>query len=219
MLRRLFQTALFAGALAGLAATLAQWVGATPLIRAAEVYERAGAQGAAAEALWDDPARAFLTLAMNLLVGVGFGLLLAGAFALTRQTIDLRMGALWGAGGFLAFALLPAFGLPPELPGAPEGDLLARQLWWLMAVASSLAGLAMLTVAVKQASARRIAFALAGFGLLLLPHVLGAPSAPESAATVPAALAARFVVASLATSLLFWLVLGAASGALFRRGA
>jgi predicted cobalt transporter CbtA len=30
-------------------------------------------------------------------------------------------------------------------------------------------------------------------------------------------LAARFAVASLATSFLFWLVLGAASGALFQR--
>lgn len=218
MLRRVFQTALFAGALAGAAATLAQWVGATPLIRAAEVFERADAHGAA-EAMSDDPARVFLTLAMNLLVGVGFGLFLAGAFSLSRQTIDLKTGALWGAGGFLAFALLPAFGLPPELPGVPAADLGARQLWWLLAVASSLAGLAALVFAVKRSRVSRIAFILAGGGLLLLPHIVGAPIAPEDASSVPAELAARFAVASLATSLLFWLVLGAASGALYQRSA
>ena len=211
MLRRVFQTALLAGALAGLAATLAQWFGATPLIRAAEVFEHAAEPGAATGP-WDDPSRAGLTLAMNLVVGVGFGLVLGGAFALARRPIDARAGALWGAAGFLAFALLPALGLPPELPGVPAAALGARQLWWLLTVAASLAGLAAVVLG------RKPFWLAAGGALLLLPHLVGAPAAPGEASAVPAELAARFAVASLATSLLFWLVLGAASGALYRRG-
>ena len=206
MIGRVFQNAVFAGSIAGGAVSVAQWFGTSPLIRAAEVYERGGG---VLQRVWDDPERAALTVATNLLVGVGFGLLLGGAITLARRPVDARAGAAWGLAGFLAFALLPALGLPPELPGVPAAELGARQLWWLLAVAASVAGLLAIT--------RGRGWIAAGAALLALPHVVGAPAPTDADTQVPAELAVRFAVVSLATSALFWLVLGAATGAIYRR--
>src|SRR5712671_2082721 len=142
MLRRIFLTALIAGTMAGLFAAGLQHLKLIPLIAAAEVYEAAGAQadhqhGAApahdaAAAEWE-PApgieRAGYTLMADLLAGIGFALLLAGAVALARlrgYAIDARSGLLWGAAGFAVFALAPAIGLPPELPGMSAAEWASR---------------------------------------------------------------------------------------------
>ena len=66
------------------------------------------------------PWRAVLTWIATILTSVGFALLLAGAFAVSGRAVDAREGLLWGLGGFASFALAPAFGLPPELPGAVQ---------------------------------------------------------------------------------------------------
>jgi cobalt transporter subunit CbtA len=234
MLRRIFLTALIAGTIAGLFAAGLQHLKLIPLIAAAEVYEAAGAQadhqhGAApahdaataahdaATSEWE-PApgieRAFYTLMADLLAGIGFALLLAGAVALARSrgyAINARSGLLWGAAGFAVFALAPAIGLPPELPGMSAAELAARQQWWLLTAAATAAGLGVVIFA------RPTPLRVAGAALIVLPQLIGAPAAPHGATGVPAELAAEFATASLATAAAFWLLLGSVSGWLYRR--
>ena len=54
-----------------------------------------------------------------------------------------------------------------------------------------------------------------GVGLLILPHLVGAPEPPEIGGKVPSRIVAEFVVASLAAAGLFWLLLGAMTGWLY----
>lgn len=146
------------------------------------------------------------TLMANLVAGAGFALLLAGLSLLTGQSLNAENGLVWGALGWLAVHLLPAIGLPPELPGFPAADLAARQGWWLSAVILSGAGLAL--IGLRRALPARIA----GLVLIALPHLWGAPQPADLASPVPAVLGAEFAVAALATTLAFWLVLGLVSG-------
>jgi cobalt transporter subunit CbtA len=224
MLRRILLTGLIAGTAAGLFAAGLQHLRIIPLIGAAEVYEAAGAhadhqhgQQEAAAAEWE-PApgleRTGYTVLADVLAGIGFALLLAGGVALARlrgYPIDARRGLIWGAAGFLVFALAPAIGLPPELPGMQAAGLMARQEWWLSTAAATALGLGLVVFA------RPVALRIAGALLLLAPHLVGAPIAPHGASALPAELAAEFATASLATAALFWLLLGGISGWLYRR--
>ena len=231
MLRRLLTIALVAGLVAGLVTTVVQMTRVWPLILAAETFEDAaptqahhhGAAGdAAAHArmveAWapeDGVERMAYTLLFNLIAGFGFALLINAGLALARargRTVDPLNGLLWGLAGFAAFALAPALGLPPELPGMPAADLLARQIWWLATVAATLGGIALI------AWPRKAGLAIVGLALLALPHVVGAPHAdPAEVSKVPPALAAQFVAASLVSAAVFWAALGALSGWLQRR--
>ncbi len=60
---------------------------------------------------------------------------------------------------------------------------------------------------------------MAGVPVILLPHLIGAPQPGSDVAPgpVPPELAAHYVVWALATALLFWIVLGASAGAIYRR--
>ena len=147
--------------------------------------------------------------AVAALVNGAFGLLLACAVGLFGRT-RLWQGLLWGLGGFLAFAALPALGLPPKLPGMEAGPLVERQLWWVATAAASVAGLGLL------AFARPLWLRPLGLVLLALPHIVGAPLGSGESA-VPPELAQRFVIASLATAALFWLALGLAVTQVYRR--
>jgi cobalt transporter subunit CbtA len=222
VLRRILWAALLAGIVAGCFVTLVQAAKVTPLILAAEIYETAAATGHehehAAAAAWEPGEgleRTLFTLLANVLVGIGFGLLLSGAFALRQglggQGVDARSGVLWGLGGFAAFALAPALGLPPELPGSLAGDLAARQAWWIATAAATAAGLALI------AFAPRPAWKLAGGAALVLPHAIGAPTAPHLGGAAPPELAAAFAAASLVAAASFWIVLGGVGGWLFAR--
>jgi cobalt transporter subunit CbtA len=227
MLRRILFTALIAGTVAGLFAAGIQHLKLIPLIAAAEVYETAGAHpdhqhGAAPEQQsaapeWE-PApgieRAGYTVLADVLAGIGFALVLIGAVALARlggYTIDARRGLVWGAAGFVVFALAPAIGLPPELPGMAAAGLAARQQWWLLTAAATAGGLGLIIFA-RPAASR-----VAGAALIVLPHLIGAPAAPHASTGVPAELAAEFAIASLAVAAAFWLLLGSVSGWLYRR--
>ncbi|NHT76503.1 cobalt transporter [Rhizobiaceae bacterium CRRU44] len=148
------------------------------------------------------------TLMANLVTGAGFGLLLGGIGVLTGSPPTLRTGLTWGALGWLSVHMLPALGLPPELPGFPAADLGDRQTWWLVTTALSALGLGL--VALRP----EIVAKGAGFVLLALPHIYGAPQPGDIASSVPAVLGAEFAVAALATTLAFWLVLGIVSGAI-----
>lgn len=225
ILRALF-VAIAAGLLAGMVISLVQMLKVTPVIHAAEVYETAAPGGAAthehsdgslhqhqgAEA-WgpqDGIERISYTWMTNMLVGVGYGLLLMAGFVLSGRKIDARQGLLWGLGGFLVFALSPAVLLPPEVPGAVAAPLPMRQLLWFGVVVSTAAGLAL--VAFNRAKAMKAL----GVALIVLPLAIPTPHG-EGTGSVPPELAAQFVVVSLAAAAIFWACLGSLSGALYRR--
>lgn len=223
MLRRILLVAVIAGAVAGLVATAVQSVRLWPLIAAAERFEQTGeahphGDGTAHDAGWmpeDGGERIAFTALFNVLAGFGFALLLNGALVL-RQAVqrgsapDTATGALWGLAGFACFALAPALGLPPELPGMQAPELADRQIWWVATATASAAGLALLVFA-RPAASKAL-----GAVVLVAPHVIGAPYTHETG-SVPAELAAQFVAASLAAAAVFWIVLGAVSGWLHRR--
>jgi cobalt transporter subunit CbtA len=215
--------AALAGLVAGLFDTAAQAVRVTPLIYEAETYEQAAvaphehedavaphAHEAAAWAPEDGAERIGYTALANVLTALGFGLLLTAAFAL-RGRADWRSGLLWGGAGFLTFTLAPALGLPPELPGSEAAALADRQLWWVLTVAATGVGLALLLLK------RAVWAAALGVVLIVMPHVVGAPQPAAHGGLAPAALVQEFVVASILTSLLFWLVLGGSAGFLYGR--
>ena len=151
-----------------------------------------------------------LTLVSNVVSGVGFALLLVGCFAL-HGNVDWRRGILWGVGGFVVFSLAPAVGLPPELPGVPAASLPHRQLWWIITVAATAAGLSLL--AFKPGAA----FKALGVVLMVLPHVIGAPHPEAGGGLVPRALLERFILMSLMASAAFWVVLGLCAGYFYSR--
>lgn len=227
--RRLLLTALCAGLLAGVFVAVLHQTATVPLISKAEIFEQAehaaGAamhehQDAAAtahvhEAAWapeDGLERDLYTVAADLLAGIGFALLLAAAIAVRGGEPGWRGGLLWGLAGFAVFTLAPAIGLPPETPGMAAAPLDARQLWWLVTVAATGGGLALIVFT------RRPLYAVLGLLLMVLPQLYGAPRpAGDARGMVPEALEHRFVAAVIVTSLLFWAVLGAATGGFYRR--
>jgi len=146
------------------------------------------------------------TLLANMVTGAGFSLLLAGISLMIGYPITLANGALWGAFGWLAVHMLPALGLPPELPGFPAAELGERQTWWVATVLISAAGLYLLALRGEVISK------LAGLVLIAAPHAYGAPQPLDISSNVPAVLSAEFAVAALATTLAFWIVLGVVSG-------
>lgn len=234
MLQRLLLIAMLAGVIAGLGATAFQLFYTTPLILEAEVYETAApdhdhdhaitaqpqeAHSHEANTEWapaDGIERTLATLAANIFAGIGFAMLMVGAFRVWGGVVTLRSGVLWGGAGFFAFSLSPFFGLPPELPGIVAADLASRQIWWVCTVLASSAGLALVVLPVAYLQPRL----RAALGLLLIvaPHAIGAPHlATEVASSVPAQLSARFAVAALAHGLIFWLLIGVAAGGLYAR--
>ncbi len=225
MLRKIVLAALVAGFVAGLVVTAVQAAKVWPLIAAAEEFEEA-AQAANPAHAQDDEAwspaagveRIGLTLLFNIIAGFGFALMLNGFIALRRalgHAIDPTRGLLWGVAGFVAFALAPSLGLPPEAPGVVGADLVHRQLWWGGTALATAGGLGALVFA------RSTAWRVAGALLVLLPHIIGAPHLPHDAAehagALPASLAAQYVSATLVATAVVWAVLGSVSGWMQRR--
>lgn len=155
--------------------------------------------------------RSAYTVLANLVIAFAVSLMLLGGMALKGNPIDARRGLLWGIGGFAAMSLLPALGLPPELPGTPAADIVERQLWWLGTAAASAAGLAAIAFGPHWATKA------VGVALLVAPHVVGAPTPPGHEVAYPGALAGEFVVASLVVSALLWTLSGLAAGWLHQR--
>ena len=233
-LRRVLLAGLFAGVLSGGFAAFLHQLATVPLILEAEKYEQAGGHAAehaapdavaanspaaAAQHHEDDAAwapetrleRAFYTLAADLLVGVGFALLLAAGMALRGDEIAWREGLLWGLAGFLAFTVAPGLGLPPDIPGSDAGPLIARQLWWVATAGVTASALALL------AFTRQKLIAAVAIAVIVLPHLYGAPVPEHEAGTAPAYLARQFVVAATVASFLFWAALGIATGYFYSR--
>jgi cobalt transporter subunit CbtA len=237
LFRAIVLSAMVVGFVAGAAITLVQFFTTVPLILSAEVYERDDTAASAADpaahdhaanehaaneqaehehgsAAWEPKEglqRNSFTAAANILTAIGFALLLAGIYALRGRPVAWHEGLLWGLAGFAVFTVAPGLGLPPELPGVPAAPLEARQIWWVATAAATASGLGLLVL-------RRAVWAAAlGFGLIVLPHVIGAPQPAEIHTDVPAALSQQFVVAVTLTSLLFWLLLGSLTSVAYRR--
>lgn len=225
MIARILLAAIAAGFVAGIFVSGVQMLRVTPLILAAETYEttapapshthdhgQAATDGHAHDhggdtwAPEDGWERTLFTTLSNVLTGAGFALLLAAAMTISGQNLDWRKGILWGGWGYLAFSFLPAFGLPPELPGMAAGDLVGRQIWWVTTAVTSAAGIMIL------AYANNVLLSTLAIVLLVVPHIIGAPHADTYGGSVPAEMAAQFVTASLVTTGIFWAALGALTG-------
>ncbi len=247
--QRLIWTALVTAAVVGSVQTGVQRWQAAPLILAAEVYEEQKAEapapadlltahahaegvaphehehGAAKE--WE-PENGFerigWTWVANILHAFSMALLVfavMGVWLYRRGSAiaSLRLAGLVAAAGWLSFHLWPSLGLPAEVPGMEAAPLQARQVWWLLAVASAAS-----------------ASAVAGFGrapwrwlvsaaLLALPFLVGAPQlqgdalagfGPEAHAALEQ-LGAQFVWATTWVALSFWVSMGGVGGLVFQR--
>jgi len=225
MFKRIAQTAGFTGLLAALLLTLLQSFWVAPLILQAETYEKAPAahehehtEGAMAGHVHDEEAwepedgwqRILSTTGGNLVVAVGFALMLAALYTL-RSPTSIRQGALWGLAGYAVFVLAPTLGLPPELPGTAAADLTQRQIWWASTAASTAVGLALIVFA------HNWLLKALGAVVLVIPHLVGAPQPAVHSALAPEELEAQFKIASLLTNALFWVAMGLISAWLFRR--
>lgn len=217
--RKLTRVSLVAGTLAGLVLTILQHFAVTPLIETAETYETAGqAESSAAHTHEDQswrPAngwqRTSLTMLTTLLTGIGFAAILFGVVALTRKSVDVGRGTLWGVAAFGCFGLAPALGLPPQPPGVPVAPVSERQLWWVATAFATAIGLWLIV-----GRPRNWWRPVAGIVCLLLPHLIGAPVATGHN-VVPAQLLRQFKFTSLATTALFWIVLGSIGGFVYKR--
>ncbi|MDH1573950.1 CbtA family protein [Pseudomonas sp. GD03746] len=232
MIKRIARTAGFSGLLAALLLTLLQSFWVAPLILEAETYESAapsaehhshdtqatvGHEHAAAHEhsadAWSPEhgwQRILSTTGGNLVVAVGFALILAALYSL-REPNRVTTGALWGLAGFAVFCLAPTLGLPPELPGTAAADLGQRQNWWIGTAAATALGLALLVFA------RHWLLKALGAVLLVVPHLIGAPQPEVHQSLAPEALETQFKIASWVTNAAFWLALGLLSAWLYRR--
>jgi len=216
MLRRIVVAAAIAGFLAGLLLTAGQQFRITALIRTAEVLESAGmsAQGhehrGESTKAWrphDDRQRLIATTVANVILAVGYSLLLSAGLTLRRQSGWLP-GLGWGMAGFVVFFAAPAMGLPPDLPGAPTAALSDRVTWWCFTVACTGAAFWL----VFFGTHRR--WRLLGLTLLVIPHFFGAPEAGLHEADATCDRMHEFAVQATFVNLAFWLLLGVVTGAL-----
>ncbi|MDB1110900.1 CbtA family protein [Pseudomonas extremaustralis] len=226
MIKRIAQTAGFTGLLAALLLTLLQSFWVAPLILQAESFEKAPAAtqmphehaaGAAAHShdteAWepeDGWQRVLSTTGGNLVVAVGFALMLAGLYTLRAPTRTAQ-GLLWGLAGYATFVLAPTLGLPPELPGTAAAELTLRQTWWIGTAASTAVGIALIVFG------RSWLLKVLGVAILAVPHLIGAPQPQVHSMLAPEALETQFKIASQLTNVAFWLALGLISAWLFRR--
>jgi cobalt transporter subunit CbtA len=233
MVNRVLAVSLLAGLLAGLIVAALQHVTTTPLILKAETYEAAlravapsqaafssdakiilahGNEAHGEHAEWkpqDGLQRTLFTSLVTIATAIGFAALLLAGMIAANDSIDEKPAMIWAACGFLAFGLVPATGLAPELPGAASAALEQRQLWWLVTALVTAGGL-FVFLRVEAPWLRALAVLA-----MLVPHVIGAPhpAAPES--KVPAEVAAHFASLSLAIQAALWLATGFAVGRLW----
>lgn len=241
MFRRIVFSAVLAGVVAGVLLTGIQQLRVVPIIAEAETYEVTGSagevSGSAGEVAgsageththadgsshehgahehdgWspaDGFERTFWTGVANVGMAIGFALLLVAAFSL-RDDVSWWQGLLWGIGGYAAFFALPALGMAPELPGTEAAALEDRQGWWLVTVALSAIGVALIGLT------RGWPWKAAAVVLIAIPHLIGAPH-PETYHTLaPAELVRTFIVATAIANAVFWVVLGTGCAIAFRK--
>ncbi|PKO82974.1 MAG: hypothetical protein CVU17_10420 [Betaproteobacteria bacterium HGW-Betaproteobacteria-11] len=237
MFKRIVAAAAFSGALSGLLLTLVQQVQVIPLIHQAEVYEDAANEAAESvehahlhalatqdaeherEHHYDADAwqpangieRTLFTTGANIVIGLGFALLLSAVFAITGVKVDGRIGLLWGLAGYVIFFVAPSLSLPPEVPGTESARLVDRQVWWLITALCTTIGLSLLVFA------KPWWFKLPGALLLSVPHFIGAPQPEVYGSAAPAELVHAFIYAGFLANAVFWLSLGALLGFFYKK--
>jgi len=219
VLKKLFAAAGLAGFLAGSLFTAVQQIHVNPILLEAERYEQDAALADAAghEASEPDhqhegwrPAngweRILFTLGSNIVLGIGFALLLGALVSMRGKVINWRSGLLWGVAGYAVFFAAPSMGLPPDVPGTEAARLADRQLWWLLAVCCT--GTALWLFAFGP----NFVLKLPGILLLAIPHLIGAPQPQFHSSAAPAELAHAFIYACIFANAVFWLLLGGLLG-------
>ncbi len=219
VLKQIVSAAAMAGILSGLLLTALQQIQVVPLILQAEVYEQTAeaashsshehTAGGHEHEAWrpsDGWERTLFTATANIVLALGFALLLGAAISLCGKTIDWRAGLLWGVAGYVVFFVAPSLGLPPEVPGTEAAHLHDRQIWWLMTTVSTATGLSLLVFA------RTWLIKVVGVVLLGVPHLIGAPQPPIHRSAAPAELAITFKYATAFANAVFWLSLGGLIG-------
>ncbi|MGH1540648.1 MAG: CbtA family protein [Arenicella sp.] len=209
------------GIIVGCVFSVAQIFFVNPLIFQAETFEVAESHDHGShnhdEEAWgpaDGLERTFYTVSANVLTGIGFAAVILSLMSQLqlqngRNQLNLGQGLMWGLGGFAAFFVAPAIGLPPEIPGVEAAQVEHRQLWWLFAVLGVGIGILVLFFAPLK-------FKVLGLVSIVLPYIIGAPhhegplfSHPDPAAVEAlTAIHQQFIVASSASNFLFWIVLG-----------
>ena len=232
MFRRIVFSSLLVGLIAGVLLSGIQIVAVNPIIFAAESFELPEvepAPGAHDHGHGDDghghhhhdhddwaPAdgveRTFYTVLSNVLAGIGFALVLSALMSQFQHRASVAKGLLWGAGGYIAFYLAPAVGMPPEIPGIEAPPVEYRQLWWMAAVTGVGAGLLVLSFAPVKFKVLSVLLMAAPF-LLPIPHAQGPAFAHPDPAAVEqlTALHQQFIWATAGANFAFWVALGVAS--------
>lgn len=216
MFTRIFASALFAGAAAGLITGLLQLVFVQPVLLHAELYESgelvhfgADAVSALQDVSGIDFTRDGLSIVFTMATYIGYALLLVAAMALASERghkISARQGILWGVAGFISVHFAPGFSLAPEVPGVAAADVYERQIWWFATVIS--AAVAMWLIAFGRGwTAWGIAIAL-----LLAPHLIGAPEPATFAGPVPTEIGALFAARAFGVGFTAWVLLGLFAG-------
>ncbi|MEE2698826.1 MAG: CbtA family protein [Pseudomonadota bacterium] len=235
LFRNIFFSALLVGVIAGGLSTAVQFFQVIPIIISAEAFEGEGETAPAStsektehnhashdhatEEEWgpeDGLERTAYTLLTNILTAIGFALLILAAIVASQKPDDdsklkWHHGLLWGLSGYVIFFVAPALGLPPEIPGTNAAPLETRQIWWIFAVICTAGGIGG-AVFVKQP------WRWALLGLLVIPHLVGAPHIEEMFADKPPAVASEltvltqeFIIATAITTATLWITLGITS--------
>lgn len=216
--RQIFFTACLTALVASLGFSLYQFYFVNPLIFAAELYEMAEPVDMHAIpqieewAPGDGLERSFYTLLANFLMCLAYSLLLASAMVF-RGTSSTLKGLAWGMAAYLSIFVAPSMGLPPEIPGMQAADLNLRQDWWLLAVSLTAIGLAVFAFT-------PLYYKGAGFILILLPHLIGAPAAEIHGFSHPDPIAIakltdlwhQFILHTSIANALLWLIIGITTG-------
>jgi len=226
----LFRNVVFVAALSGLLAGLVlaalQSFATVPLILEAEAFENPGMaahdHGTPAEAglghehdhgAWapaDGLERLAWSGAFNIVSGIGFALLLVAASEAAGGIAGWRKGIAWGLAGFAVFSLARIWAAAGT---SRHACCRSRRPPGLVAGDGGGDGSRSALIAFR----RGVAWPLAGLALIVAPHLFGAPQPASHDTPVPADLHRQFVIAVTATSLVFWVVLGAIAGAVRQR--
>jgi cobalt transporter subunit CbtA len=207
--RQLMVVVLCSGVLAGLVLAVVQHFTVVPLIQAAERYEIEDEYHTGEWKPEEGRERTGWTVVTTVLTGIGFAGVLFGFLSVTGRRMRTLDGVLWGLAAFSCFHLAPSLGLPPMLPGVPVSEVQPRQLWWTCAVLSTAAGLWLIT---RRTWTQRVT----GVIVIAAPH-LARVTAVVGDSAVPTDLMRQFMIASLASMAIFWMLVGGFGGYLLSR--